>query len=288
VVLEILGSGGAVTTPRPGCECRVCAPARELGPPHARGGPCVFLHGPDVLFDTPEDVKELLNRARIPRVAACFYSHWHPDHVMGRRVFETMNFDFFGWPREAKRTRTTDVYLPAQVASDFRERFGGWEHLEFMAERQGSVRVVVLEDGQSVALDGVTITPFRLHEEFVYAFLLETGDRRVLLAMDELHGWQPPAFLRGVDLAVMPMGLCEVDPLTGDRRIHPEHPVLRFEATFRDTLAMVRALGAGRVVLSHIEEPNRLTLDELEELEQQLRADGLPVAFARDALRVPI
>jgi phosphoribosyl 1,2-cyclic phosphodiesterase len=31
VKVEILGSAGAVPTPRPGCDCRVCTAARELG-----------------------------------------------------------------------------------------------------------------------------------------------------------------------------------------------------------------------------------------------------------------
>ena len=52
--LEILGSGGAVTIPRPGCDCRVCAEARARGIPYARTGPSVFVHGPDVLIDTPQ------------------------------------------------------------------------------------------------------------------------------------------------------------------------------------------------------------------------------------------
>ena len=48
VQVEILGSGGAVTIPRPGCGCRVCVEARGEGLPYARSGPSVFVHGPDV------------------------------------------------------------------------------------------------------------------------------------------------------------------------------------------------------------------------------------------------
>jgi len=50
--VEILGSGGATTTPRPGCMCRVCVEARAKGVPYARTDP----HGtesnePDVECD---------------------------------------------------------------------------------------------------------------------------------------------------------------------------------------------------------------------------------------------
>jgi phosphoribosyl 1,2-cyclic phosphate phosphodiesterase len=83
---------------------------------------------------------------------------------VGRRVWETRNGDLRGWPPEAKRQRTTDVYLPEQVALDFRRYLGNWEHLEFMAGR-GWVRVHVLADGETVDVGGVCVRPFRLAED---------------------------------------------------------------------------------------------------------------------------
>jgi hypothetical protein len=53
--VEILGSAGAIPTPRATCDCRVCAEARARGGPDARTGPSTFVHGPDVLLDTPEE-----------------------------------------------------------------------------------------------------------------------------------------------------------------------------------------------------------------------------------------
>jgi phosphoribosyl 1,2-cyclic phosphate phosphodiesterase len=262
----------------------VCAEAREKGVPYARTGPSVFVHGPDLVFDTPEESKLQLDRARIGPVSACFYSHWHPDHTMGRRVWETRNGDFRAWPREAKRPLVTDVYLPQQVAVDFRQYLGGMAHLEFMQGR-GWIRVHELKDGESVVVCGVEIRPFRLAEDYVYAFELTERGRRLLLAMDELNRWQPPADIQGVDLAVLPMGICEYDPFTGERRIHPEHPVLRYEATFEETRGIVRALGAERVVLTHVEEIDGLTHDDL----QRLAPDyGANVTFAWDGYTVEV
>ena len=117
VRVEILGSGGAATIPRPGCRCRVCVEAREIGGRSVRTGPSTFVHGPNIVFDTPEESKFQLERAGIGEIAACFYSHWHPDHTMGKRVWETRNGDFRTWPREAKQPLVTDIYLPQQVAS---------------------------------------------------------------------------------------------------------------------------------------------------------------------------
>ncbi len=81
--------------------------------------------------------------------------------------------------------------------------------------------------------------------------------------MDELNGWVPGDELRGCDLAVLPMGICEFDVVTGERRIDERHPILRYEATFEETLAIVDRLDAGRVVLSHVEEMDGLSFDDL-------------------------
>jgi phosphoribosyl 1,2-cyclic phosphate phosphodiesterase len=280
--IEILGSGGAVPPPRPGCHCPVCDEARATGIPYARTGPSTFVHGANILFDTPEESREQLNRSGIDRVEACFYSHWHPDHVMGRRVFEALNWDVLRWPPE---TRVTDIYLPRQVAADFGERLGSRDHLDYMA-RLGVVRIHEVPDGDRVTVGAVTVTPVRLAEDYVYAFLVEDDAARVLIAPDELHGWSPPAWLGGLDLAVLPMGMCVHDPLTGERRIPTDHPILQEEMTLPETLEVVRALRPKRAILGHIEEMDGLGHDQLGELTERCRAEGLPIAFAHDTMHI--
>jgi len=282
--IEILGSGGAVTTPRPGCTCALCIEARAKGVPYSRTGPSTFVHGPNLLIDTPEEIKEQLNRSQVTRIDGAIYSHWHPDHVMGRRVWETMNADWFHWPMEST---VTPIYLPQQVAADFRTRIGSWEHLEFM-QRFGVVQVVEVPDGESITLNGARITPFRVAQDYVYAFLIEADGRRVLIAPDELFGWEPPEFVRNVDLAVIPMGLTEFNPLTGERIIPADHPVLKSEATFEQTLEMVRRMQPRQTILSHIEEPDGLRYDDMLRLERKLQAEGYAIRFAYDTMMVEV
>ena len=282
--IEFLGSGGATTTPRPGCHCHVCVEARQRGVPYSRSGPAIFVHGPDILIDTPEEIKDQLNRAGIEHIQAGIYSHWHPDHTMGRRVWEALNLDFRNWPPSG---RTTDIYLPQQVAADFEQWLGLAEHFEFMS-RQGYTRVHTIPDGESIELAGVRITPFRLAEDYVYAFLFEEEDKRVLIAPDELVGWQPPDFTHGVELAILPMGVVEHDPLTGKRKLDSEHPVLKFEATFAQTLEMVQQIGARRTLLTHIEEQDGYSYDDLLAVQATLVEAGLPVEFAYDTLSVDV
>jgi phosphoribosyl 1,2-cyclic phosphate phosphodiesterase len=122
----------------------------------------------------------------------------------------------------------------------------------------------------------------------VYAFVFESAQARVLIAPDELFGWDPPADVRGVDLAVIPMGLPEFDPFTGKRFIPADHPVLRSEATFQQTLDIVRKLDAGRVIMTHIEEPSQLSYDDLIRLEVRLKDEGFTITFAYDTLVVEV
>ena len=238
--IEFLGTGGASTTPRPLCDCRVCVEARTKGVPYSRSGPSVFVHGPDLLIDTPEEIKSQLNRSQVRRVAAVTYSHWHPDHTAGRRVLEEMNIDWRAWPgRRARRPRST---CP---------RRSRW------TSASGSAS-------------------------------LRQGERRALIAPDELNGWSPPEDVRGVDVAVLPMGIAEFHPLTGDRLIHEDHRMLQLEATFDETLEIVERLDAGRVYLTHVEEMDQLSHDELGEVGDRLRRAGLPVEFAYDTLVVEV
>jgi phosphoribosyl 1,2-cyclic phosphate phosphodiesterase len=284
--IEFLGTGGAGTTPRPLCSCRICVEARDRGVPYSRTGPSVFVHGPDLLIDTPEEIKHQLNRSQVKRVAAVTYSHWHPDHTAGRRVLEEMNVDWRAWPRAPRST--TDVYLPAQVALDFRRQLGLWDQLEYMRHGLGTIAVHELADGEEFRLGDTCVRPFRLAEDYVYAFELSEGARRVLIAPDELYDWSPAGEMKGIDVAVLPMGIAEFHPLTGERVIHEDHRLLELEATFDETLAIVRQLNAGRVYLTHLEEMDQLGYDDLAEVSARLQQDGLPVEFAFDTLVVDV
>lgn len=282
--VEILGSGGSFTIPRPSCKCRICKEARKKGLPYIRTGPSLFVHGPDVLIDTPEEIKEQLNRSNVKNIAGCFYSHWHGDHVMGRRVWWSLNYDF---KHIKPRHRTTTIYLPEQVATDFQSNLGSWQHLS-MLEEQGLVKMIVLEDGTIVEVSGTCITPFPLAESYVYGFLFEEKNRRLIIVPDDMFQWHPDESLHGVDLAILPMGVAEFNPLTGQRRMNKNHPVLADEATFEDTIEIVRQLQAKTVVLTHIEEHDGLSHDDLDRVARQLRKQGLNIRFAFDTMEIEV
>jgi phosphoribosyl 1,2-cyclic phosphate phosphodiesterase len=285
LAIEFLGTSGAIRTPRPSCHCDLCRNARRLGHPWERTGPSVFVHGPDVLIDTPEESAVQINRAGIDHIAAGLYSHWHPDHTAGRRMYETRNWDFRHWPPQHL---CTPIYLPPRVARDFQIFMGLAENFAYLQEK-GLVALHVL-DGP-VEVGGWRITARPLAADYVYLFLFEEmdGGRRVLIAMDELVGWIPPDDLSGVDLAILPCGIFEFNPLTGQRHIPRNHPILQSEATFRQTLQMVERLQPKRLFFTHIEESEQLSPPQLAKVALQLkRQRGWSVTFAHDTLVVQL
>lgn len=282
--IEILGSGGAAGIPRPGHDDAINKQAREKGIPYARMGPSIFIHDIDLIIDTPEEIKIMLNRAGIGLVAHCLYSHWHPDHTLGYRFFESMNFDLWQYPAQH---RTSQVYLPQQVAVDAQVYLGLWGSLQYL-QRMKLINVNVLADDDVLQIDNIRIRPFRVAEDYVYAFELTQNATRVVIAPDELFGWQPPKEIGGVDVLICPMGLPKTNPLTGAQIMPDNHPVLRHEATYQQTLEMVAAIDAKRTILTHIEPLPDLGYDELLQLQAQHQKAGRNIEFAYDHMMIEV
>jgi phosphoribosyl 1,2-cyclic phosphate phosphodiesterase len=84
------------------------------------------------------------------------------------------------------------------------------------------------------------------------------------------------------------MGIAEFHPLTGERLIAEEHPVLAAEATFLETLAIVEAIAPRRVVMTHIEESDGLSHDDLAKVAVRMRQQGVDLTFAHDTMTVDV
>ena len=265
--VELLGSGGATTVPRPGCRCRICVEARTRGVPYARTGPSVFVHGPDIVFDTPEEAKLQLDRAGDPRPSTRASTRTGTRITRwGGAVWETRNGDFLTWPRERKRPLVTDVYLPEQVAADFRTYLGGMAHLEFMQMR-GWVRVHELADGESVVIGGVEVRPFRLSEDYVYAF--ELTARRSPPARGDGRAEPLGAAARGARASIWPSCPWASASSTRSPASAGSTPTTRCSGTRPRSRRRARSrvsLAAGHVVLHHVEEIDGLSHDDLQRL----------------------
>ncbi|MFP3473206.1 hypothetical protein R0J90_24410, partial [Micrococcus sp. SIMBA_144] len=72
---------------------------------------------------------------------------------------------------------------------------------------------------------------------------------------------------------------------TGERQISEDHPVLKEEATFRQTLSIIEKLQVKEVYLTHLEEPDQLSYDDLKKVEETLLHDK-NILFAYDTLTI--
>lgn len=285
--LEILGSGGAVTTPKPFCDCAVCQLARNSdAPQHSRFGPSVFVHGPDVLIDTPEEIKLQINRSTITSIAACVFSHWHPDHTMGHRFLEH-NIDWLGMPPQHGKTK---VIIPKTVATSFENRIGIMQHFEYYLGL-GIVDLSVVADDELFELNGYMIRPIKLAIDYVFGYDIRSSSTRILVIMDELKGWEPSEVIAGTpyDLVYLPIGVFDLNPISGERIVAADHPILNDEQALAETIEIMRKLDARSFVLSHIEELDGISYELGNELSTHMSAElGTNVKVAYDTMMVEL
>ncbi|MBI5836511.1 MAG: MBL fold metallo-hydrolase [Candidatus Eisenbacteria bacterium] len=284
-----LGTSGATLTPRVGCGCRVCREARARGGRHVRSGPSLYLSpaagDAGVLIDTPEEIHAALLRWGVERVDAVFFTHWHPDHTAGVRLFEHLNVDWRAAGGE-RAHRCTPVYLPRRVARDFEKHQGLMERLRYLEER-GLLRVCEIEAGEAVEAAGLRFRAFPMANPELWTLEVSGDGRRAVLAVDDTRGYEPEEFLSGADVAVIETGWFEFDP-AGARIQIPGHPKAQAEASFEESLRIAARLGAGRTYFTHIEEICQRTPEDYEALERTPALRAARGTFAWDGLRVTV
>ena len=227
-----------------------------------------------------------LNRSNIECVNTALYTHWHPDHTAGVRVFEG-NYPLDSLLDPGLPPRQTRVILPERVARTFAEHHALGAKLSFL-EKFGLVRVEEVEELQKIDVEGWAVTPVPLAEEFAVAYLFES-ERRVFICADESYGFEGVG-LGPLDLAILPCGYFSHHPYNGDRIIADGHPVLHREIAYEETLDLIRRLDADRVVLVHLNHGLGLLPSEFSRLAADLQHDGtLPIIeFAYDTMVVTV
>ena len=256
--IEILGSGGAVTTPKPFCNCSVCLAARNGNVINSRFGPSVFIHGPNLLIDTPEEIFIQINRSKIPSIQACLYSHWHPDHTSGKRLFE-MNKDWIGFPPKNKKTK---VYLTEKILETFVQYLGLKNDFDFL-KKSGLIDLKIIGNNEAIQIEEYRIIPIQLNQDYSFGYEIENLDKKILVIMDELKNWKPTNEILNskYDLVYLPIGIVDVNPITNKRNIVENHSILKDEQTMNETMEYVKMLSSKIFILSHIEEPDEISYE---------------------------
>lgn len=283
--LIILGSGGAATIPRPGCQCRVCVEARVKGLPYARSSASMYVTDVNVLFDTPEEISSQLNREGIKDVDYIFYSHWHPDHTLGLRVVEKMYKFWLGRSvRGDKRAKKVQVCALTKVMKDLEDKYGSF--FDYYRELD-LIKTVSLKDKKPYIIDGYKITAFEVVGSDVAStvFLIEQGKKKVVYAPCDVKPFPENPRLREAGLLVLG-GTFPEGPLRDGITI-PKGNLLRNGLfSMQEALKLVKLLGVKKTVLTHLEEEWGRSYDDYKTTEKQYRKNN--VHFAYDGMKINV
>jgi len=293
--LTFLGSGGNLPIPMPTCTCRVCEQARTEDEPYTRRGNSMFLHDANAMIDAPEHSFEAMNRADIERVDTLLLTHWHPDHVCGvravaqsRDLSRNLEEDDWGLLDTAREHRPT-ILTTERVYERTCDVVGALEHFTNV----GYIEVEFLDDGprelECDSGENVTLRPIPYElegdgDEDAVAFVLERGDRTLLVASDDARHLEETLLPEDIDLAVFECGVFTEGP-DGTRILtEMDHEFLAGEMFHGDVLDRVERVDPDRAILTEIEHLTGRSHDDFRELE----AEYDRVRFAHDGLTVEV
>ena len=260
---NLLGSGGATKFPRPGCFCSLCEKARKRGIPYARTGPALYLYDEAILFDTPEEIADQLNRERIKQVSHVFYTHWHPDHTQGMRVFEHIGASDRGKQGEELNPRKPiKVYFPNDVLHDFQKLLPNF----FYFEKMGWIKIQKTVDRQPVKIGQVSVTPLNLgrgKDRVRYAYLIEKDNKRVVYAPCSIFNMKVDQYYENLDLLLIETGwFGEAEKI---RASLPKAHCWQDHVSFEENLELVKRIRSKKTILTHPGGARHIDYDEMKE-----------------------
>lgn len=280
--LIILGSGGSVSIPRPFCNCENCSKARKIGIPWARTGPSMFLEDESILFDTPEEIRIQIEREKIKKIKHVFYTHWHPDHTQGLRIFEHINFSY---PDEPKK-EPVNVYLPENSILDFKR----YCYSLFFYENIGYIRINKVHDRVSIKVGSISITPldFKRKDRIRYGYLIEQNGRRAVYATCSVFDIFLDECYQNLDLLLMEIGWFGNTKET--RAKLPNNHAWYDHISFEENLEVIRKIRPKRTILVHIEGTRHLKNDSNHDflLEQTKKYKDLNIDIAYDGMKIEL
>ncbi|PTK33202.1 metal-dependent hydrolase, partial [Staphylococcus saprophyticus] len=177
--------------------------------------------------------------------------------------------------------------LTEQHVNDFKKYFGHWDHLNYLGDLGVIEKEIIPNNGQ-IKIGETTIEWIQLAEDIAFGFYITTSTLRILIIPDEIKGYHPIEKLKNVDVAILPFGSNEVNPVT-EERIHENGMLAALgEITFQESVTIAREINATHTYFTHIEATENLNETHIEQLEQQLKEEGLLTTIAYDGLQITI
>ncbi|MEI7961653.1 MAG: MBL fold metallo-hydrolase [archaeon] len=266
--LVILGSGGAIPTPRPFCQCKICVKARKIGEPFKRNSSSLFIADAKTVIDCGEDIGDSLNRRNIKQVDNLFITHWHPDHTFGLRHFLEANYIF----SENKVKKAVQMYIPKRVFSDLIQKF---PTIEYYLKIQKTAVLHLIEDGDKIKINNIVIgvVGYQGKKSEKYAYLIEEKNKKVLYASCDTMGFKNYKNHNNLDLLINECGLFSK---------------FDHEISFVSLMQRLKEIKPKRIILTHIEEEETHKHGEKHFEKMKKRYLDIPFDYAYDGLIIKI
>ncbi len=256
----IFGSGGFLPTPLPLCTCRFCKES-----PEKRVGPSIYIPGLELLIDTPEGIYNNITEYKSP-ISNVLYSHWHPDHTAGIRLFEFLHYTI----RSGKKRPR--VFMNDLLLKSFQERVPSLIYYK----NKKFIDITKVKESKFI-LNDVKIYFIEMRNDFSVAYLIETPNKNILICMDHAKDLILENINVKIDLLIMNLGF--VDVKKGEHVRSEKTDETNF---IEDNLRIIQHLKPSKTVLMHIEPLYNLNKRDLQEIERKYARYNL--AFAYDGM----
>lgn len=265
--LTILGSGGAMPTPRPFCQCEVCKKARKQEE-FKRNSSSLFINDIKTLIDCGEDIGDSLNRWDIKEVDNLFLTHWHPDHTFGLRPILEANYNF----RTGKPIKQINVYIPKKVYETLQKKL---PTIDYLINVQKTGILHLIEDGDEIKFNRVSVkvVGYKGKESETYAYLIAENKNKVLYAPCDTISFDNYKNLKNVELWINECGIFSK---------------ITSEISFDSLMKRFEEVKPKKIIITHIEEVEVQIFGEKHLEKMKEKYNNLNLEFAKDGMEIVI
>ena len=274
----ILGSGGINPPPRPGCQCRVCREARDVGIPNARTRPGIFINEQSLLIGASPDLRSQLNRENVALVENVIIPSWDYLHTAGLRELESLNYDSVTGSPVWDPIR---VYIPPQD----QDSEANYELLQKYKTELGIIDVIELRDCGQLTIGDVNILPVRIDNTGLFYFIIFNSQGKVVYVPGRYKRFSAISEAADPDYFIVPCFYWE--NTTVFKRPIVNGDLLNEFCTFEQMLEEAENLRAKQILITHIEEDYGMSHSDLQLL-PKAKYDYYPLEIAFDGQRLSI